>query len=166
MIFLKETMTFIPSSSFDTQGSPMMQPKLVFWSKFIQLAAVLMLGLSAILLLAPILGESLFNMVYFYQFEYPSEIDETAISYIRFANGVLGAVMAGWMVGIIMIARGPLLKGDEYAWNTIAVPLALWFFLDSAFSISYGSWGNVILNVSTALIFSVPLIAIRPYLNR
>ena len=40
-------------------------PKLLFWSKLIQLAAAVMLLLSAILLLTPAIGEVLFNLVYF-----------------------------------------------------------------------------------------------------
>lgn len=136
-------------------------PKLSFWSKLIQLAAAVMLLLSAILLLTPAIGEALFNLVYFYQLERPAEIVEPAVGYVQFANGVLGAVMAGWMVGIIMVARGPLIDGQPYAWNLIAIPLATWFVVDTAFSINHGAWGNVALNVSTAIMFSIPLLAAR-----
>lgn len=70
-----------------------------------------MLGLSAVLLLAPSLGERVFNLVY-HQLVGPVEVPGTTVGSIQFANGIIGAVMAGWMIGIIMLARGPFVAGQ------------------------------------------------------
>lgn len=136
---------------------------LIFWSRLIQAAAAAVLGLSAVLLLAPSLGERAFNLVYYHQLVSPVEVPGTTVGYIQFANGIIGAVMAGWMIGIIMLARGPFVAGQTYAWNTIAFPLAGWFVIDSAFSVAHGVWGNVLLNAATALMFSVSLLASRKH---
>jgi hypothetical protein len=48
----------------------------------------------------------------------------------------------------------------------IAMPLAGWFVIDTAFSIAHGVWGNVLLNSATGLIFAVPLFFSRRHLNK
>jgi len=63
------------------------------------------------LLLSPRLGEAIFNLVYFHQFSMPVEVPSLAHGYIWFANGIIGAVMAGWMICIILLAGGPFLEG-------------------------------------------------------
>ncbi|MBU3739232.1 MAG: hypothetical protein FGM55_09810 [Rhodoferax sp.] len=138
-------------------------PALLFWSRLIQGAAAVIIVLSLTLLLAPGLGEAIFNLVYFRQPSIPVEVPSLALGYIWFANGIIGAVMAGWMICIILLARGPFLEGRLHAWNTIAIPLASWFFIDTAFSIAHGVWGNVLLNAATGLMFGIPLLFSRRY---
>jgi hypothetical protein len=136
---------------------------LVFWSRLIQAAAATVLGLSAVLLLAPSLGEQFFNVIYYHQPASPAHAPESVVAYIRFANGIIGAVMAGWMIAIIMIARGPFASGDPSAWSNLALPLGGWFIIDTTFSIAHGVWGNVLLNVAMLLLFGVPLAGSRRY---
>jgi hypothetical protein len=138
-------------------------PALLFWSRLIQAAAAVVIILSLTLLLAPRLGEAIFNLVYFHQPSIPVEVPNLAMGYIWFANGIIGAVMAGWMICIILLARGPFLEGRRHAWNTIAIPLASWFLIDTAFSIAHGVWGNVLLNTATGLMFGIPLLVSRRY---
>ncbi|MFM8769074.1 MAG: hypothetical protein ACKOD9_15375, partial [Rubrivivax sp.] len=87
----------------------------------------------------------------------PAEIQ----GYLRFANGIIGAVMAGWMMAVIVLARGPFRAGERFAWNSIAWPLLGWYAIDTTFSFAHGAWGNVLLNTGTALMFGVPLLASR-----
>ncbi len=141
-------------------------PALLLWSRLIQGAATVVIVLSLTLLVAPRLGESIFNLVYYNQFSSPVEVPHLVQGYIWFANGIIGAVMAGWMICIIMLARGPFLEGRLQAWNMIAMPLAGWFVIDTAFSIAHGVWGNVLLNSATGLIFAVPLFFSRRHLNK
>jgi hypothetical protein len=42
--------------------------------------------------------------------------------------------MAGWMICIILLARGSFLEGRLQAWNMIAMPLAGWFGIPLLFS--------------------------------
>lgn len=84
-----------------------------------------------------------------------------ALGDVWFANGIIGVVMAGWMICIILLARGPFLEGRLHAWNTIAIPLTSWCLIDTAFSIAHGVWGNVLLNTATGLMFGIPLLFSR-----
>ena len=137
------------------------RPELVFWSRLMQAAAVVVLALSALLLLAPAMGAAFFNLVYFSSMTSPVAAPAVVQGYIHFANGIIGAVLVGWMLTIIVIARGPFLAGERFAWNGIAWPLAGWYLIDTAFSLAHGVWGNVLLNTGTALMFGVPLLGSR-----
>ena len=132
-----------------------------FWSRLIQGAAAVVLALSAVLMLAPPLGETFFHLVYFQQPASPVPVPAEIQGYLRFANGIIGAVMAGWMMAVIVLARGPFRAGERFAWNAIAWPLLGWYVIDTTFSIAHGVWGNVLLNTGTALMFGVPLLASR-----
>jgi hypothetical protein len=134
---------------------------LLMRSRPIQAASIIVLGLSAALLLAPSLGESLFYFVYFQQPNSPVAVPEEVRGNIRFANGIIGAVMAGWMLTIILLARGPFMTGERYAWQAIAWPLMGWYLIDTCFSVAHGVRGNVLLNTATAVMFGIPLIGSR-----
>jgi hypothetical protein len=136
-----------------------------FWSRMIQGAAAVVLALSAVLMLAPPLGETFFHLVYFQQPASPVPVPAEIQGYLRFANGIIGAVMAGWMMAVIVLARGPFRAGERFAWNAIAWPLLGWYVIDTTFSIAHGVWGNVLLNTGTALMFGVPLLASRRHLG-
>lgn len=137
------------------------RPELMLWSRLIQAAAAVVLALCALLLLAPNLGAAVFNLVYFGSTTSPVAAPAVVQGYIHFANGIIGAVMAGWMLAIIVVARGPFLSGERSAWIIIAWPLAGWYLIDTVFSMAHGVWGNVLLNTGTALMFGVPLLASR-----
>ena len=85
-------------------------PALLLWSRLVQGAAAVVI-LSLTFLLSPRLGEATFNLVYFHQLPIPFEVPSPAHGYIWFANGIIGAVLAGWMICIILLARGPFLEG-------------------------------------------------------
>ncbi len=141
-------------------------PQLQLWSRLVQAAAVAILSLSALLLLAPPAGASFFNLVYYQHWTAPEQVASSTQGYIYFANGIIGAVMAGWMTGIIALARGPFAAGQEWAWKAIALPLAVWFAVDCAFTIAHQAWGNLVLNLGTALMFGIPLAAAKKYCTR
>jgi hypothetical protein len=139
---------------------------LLLWSRLLQVAALVVLGLSAVLMLAPALGEAFFNIVYFQQPGSPVPVPPETLGYLRFANGIIGAVMAGWMFAVIALARGPFLAGERHGWQTIAWPLAGWYLIDTTFSLAHGVWGNALLNTGTALMFGIPLLASRRHFAR
>ena len=136
------------------------------WSRLLQAAACVVLALSAVLLLAPASGEAIFHIVYFGQPDSPVPVPPESRGYMRFANGVIGAVMAGWMMAIIALARGPFLAGERHGWQAIAWPLAGWYLIDTTFSMAHGVWGNALLNTATALMFGIPLLASRRHFGR
>ena len=132
-----------------------------FWSRLTQTAAAGVLVLRAVLMLVTSLGEAFFYLVYFQQPASPVAVPAEIQGYLRFANGIIGAVMAGWMMVVIALARGPFRAGERFAWNAITWPLLGWYVIDTTFSIAHGVWGNVLLNTGTALMFGVPLLASR-----
>ena len=138
-------------------------PALLLWSRLVQGAAAIVIVLSLTLLLSPRLGEAIFNLVYFHQLSMPVEVPSLAQGYIWFANGIIGAVMAGWMLTVIALARGPFMAAERYAWNAIAWPLLAWYVIDTSFSLMHGVWGNVLLNTATSVMFGIPLIGARPH---
>ena len=91
-------------------------PALLLWSRLIQGAAAVVIVLSLTLLLLPRLGEAIFNLVYFHQLSMPVEVPSLAHGYIWFANGIIGAVMAGWMICIIQVLKllKDLLEQGDY----------------------------------------------------
>ena len=97
-------------------------PALLLWSRLVQGAAAVVIVLSLTLLLSPRLGETIFNLVYFHQLSMPVDVPSLAHGYIWFANGIIGAVMAGWMICIILLARGPFLEGRMHVWNSSVSP--------------------------------------------
>ncbi len=144
-----------------TDRDPSDSRALLLWSRLIQAAAFVVLGLSAVLMLAPALGESLFFLVYFGQPISPVLVPDEVTGYLQFANGIIGAVLAGWMIAIIILARGPFMAAERYAWNAIAWPLLGWYGIDTCFSLVHGVWGNALLNTATAVMFGIPLIGAR-----
>jgi hypothetical protein len=130
---------------------------------WLQAAAAVVILLSAVLLLAPATGMVIFSTVYFWQPEFAEPAPASVVAYIRFMHGVLGAVMVGWMVAVIALARGGFVAGQRHAWNTIAASLGAWLLVDTTYSALHAVWGNVALNVATAAMFAVPLIASRKH---
>jgi hypothetical protein len=144
-------------------SSAALRLQLRFWSVWLQAAAAVMLALSAALLLAPSLGLAIFSTVYFLQPEFPVPVPAPVEAYIRFMHGVLAATMLGWMVAVIALARGPFVAGQRHAWIALAASLGAWFLIDTSYSVWHGVWGNVALNVTTALMFAWPLLASRKH---
>jgi hypothetical protein len=68
------------------------------WSRHVQAAAAVVIVLNLTLLFSPRLAEAIFNLVYFHQLSIPIEVPSLAHCYIWFANGIIGAAMAGRMI--------------------------------------------------------------------
>lgn len=79
--------------------------------------------------------------------------------YLYFVNGVLGAVMIGWMVTFLYILYTGFRRGAREAWNTLVLSLVAWFVIDSGFSIVSGFAGNAVFNTAFLILFAVPLAA-------
>lgn len=86
-----------------------------------------------------------------------------ATSYVLFIYGVLGAVLIGWMLLLLAVARGPLLRRERWAWNAVAQSMTVWFLVDTAFSLSVGSPAHALFNVGFAVVIAAPLVALRRY---
>jgi len=92
-----------------------------------------------------------------------SDFGAPAVAYVTLLHGVLGAVMFGWGVALLLILRGPFLRGRREAWNIFCISVAAWFVPDTLFSLWTGFWQNAVLNSVFALLFVVPLAATRRF---
>ena len=82
--------------------------------------------------------------------------------YLRLPFMVLGAVMAGWSVLMIQVARGPLRDGSRWAWLMLVQSLVLWFSLDTGMSLLLGYPIHALFNVPFAIALGIPLLSLRP----
>lgn len=88
-----------------------------------------------------------------------------ALDYTQFVYGVLGAVMVGWAVALWFVVTVPIRRRQRWAWNAVSASTATWFIIDSTLSLVSGYGENAVLNLAFALLFGVPLVAIRPELE-
>lgn len=79
--------------------------------------------------------------------------------FVFWLAGVSSAVSLAWMGTALFIVWGPFRRGERWAWWALAVPIALWFIVDSGRSIATGFPMNALLNVGWLLMYAVPLVA-------
>ena len=137
-----------------------------FWCNWLIAAAAAIGFFSAMLLLAPALGQQIFDVIYFFTLEPQPLPPERETAYLRFTNGVLGAVMIGWMVLIAIVANGPFRRGERWAWTAIGASMGIWYMTDTTFSLAHGITGNVLFNTVVIAAFVIPLAATRNSFNR
>jgi len=137
-----------------------MIPKI--WYRWLHMAVfgLMLFGLSMLLL--PDLFRQLFSLVIYSE---PGAIEAMfgtgANAYIALAHGVLGAVMLGWSTVMLLVLRGPFKRAQQEGWMLMAIPVAVWFVADTAFSLWTGFWQNAVLNMVIAVLFAAPLAATR-----
>jgi hypothetical protein len=138
----------------------------VFWCNWLIVVAAAVSLFSALLLLAPLLGQQVFDAIYFFTLEPQPPATEREAAYLRFTNGVLGAVMIGWMTLIAIVANDPFRRGERWAWTAIAASVGVWYVIDTTFSLAHDIVGNALLNSAIAAAFAVPLLATRRSFRR
>lgn len=90
----------------------------------------------------------------------PGELSAEAVDYIVFIYGVLGAVILGWMIVLIGIARGALLRRERWAWWTIATSVVAWFVADTGMSLAAGQPSHAAFNGAFLIMLGAPLVGI------
>lgn len=136
-----------------------MNPKFLFWWRWLVVVTlgVLLFGLSLVLLPRP--TQQLFNWLFFSSPQGNPAFSEAAVAYITFVCAVLGAVMFGWAVALLYALFGPFRCELREGWNMVTVSLTAWFVPDTAFSLWSGFWQNAVLNIGFAILFAIPLAA-------
>ncbi|MFM9863137.1 MAG: hypothetical protein ACKVRO_05980 [Micropepsaceae bacterium] len=137
-----------------------------FWCNWLIAVAAAVSLFSALLLFAPAVGQQIFDAIYFFTLEPQPLPAERETNYLRFTNGVLGAVMIGWMCLIAVVANGPFRRGEAWAWTAIAASIGAWFVTDTTFSLARGVTGNALFNTAVVVAFAVPLLASRASFRR
>lgn len=132
-----------------------------FWVRWLTVSAcgVLIFGLGMVL--APDLTRQAFGLLLYADRHRVAEFDAAALPYISLLHGVLGAIMFGWGTALLLVIRGPFLRGSRESWNILAIAVSAWFIPDTVLSLWTGFWQNAVLNLGIALLFGIPLAATR-----
>lgn len=125
------------------------------WLVWLQVVLAVLFVYGLVLVVAGSFAQSLFTLL---GFGSPASIESTELTaYLRLPFAVLGAVMAGWAAMMLILVRGPLASGVRWALPALAVPLAVWFMLDTGMSLVLGYPTHALFNVPFALALGVPL---------
>jgi hypothetical protein len=125
------------------------------WLVWLQVVLALLFVYGLVLVVAGSFAQSLFTLL---GFGPPTSIESSELSaYLRLPFAVLGAVLAGWATLMFTLVRGPLASGISWALPALAVPLAVWFILDTGMSLVLGYPTHALFNVPFALALGVPL---------
>ena len=120
------------------------------------LASALIAAYAASLVLAGTITGRLFDVLGF-GIQSGAIPDGKPRSYVLFIYGVLGAVLAGWMVTVAGIAAGPLRSGERWACPVLAISLGTWFALDTGLSLAVGFWQHAVFNLFFLTCLGLPL---------
>lgn len=125
------------------------------WLVWLQVVLALLFVYGLVLVVAGSFAQSLFTLL---GFGPPTSIESSELSaYLRLPFAVLGAVLAGWATLMFILVRGPLASGVSWALPALAVPLAVWFILDTGMSLVLGYPTHALFNVPFAIALGVPL---------
>lgn len=90
---------------------------------------------------------------------------DPAVDHVLLIYGVLGAVLLGWMLLLLAVARGPLLRRQRWAWTAMTTCVSAWFVIDSGFSLAIGATEHAMFNLGFAAALGIPLIGLRRHLR-
>lgn len=83
--------------------------------------------------------------------------------YVLFIQGVLGAVIFGWVLLMLaVVSHGLTPDPDGPWWNVLVRSVSGWFLVDTGLSLAMGSWQHALFNVVFLAALAVPLAALRP----
>lgn len=131
------------------------------WDRWLQFALVGVLVYSTSLVIAGRPAGRLFDQLGFGMRAAGISPGGPQEQHVLLVYGVLGSVLIGWMATLLLIARGPLRQRDPWAWTTFATGIALWFVIDSTFSLVVGASAHAAFNVVFLLAVAPALIGMR-----
>jgi hypothetical protein len=82
-------------------------------------------------------------------------------SHLRFANGLMGAVVIGWGTTVLILVRHSVRVERSMAtiiWRSLMSGLSIWFVADSTISLLNGFWPNAIINLVFFILFVIPVL--------
>ncbi len=85
--------------------------------------------------------------------------DAAIRKYQIFVAGLIGATIAGWGVFMLFVARHGFARRERWAWICFAFGIDIWFVIDTAVAILYGTITHVGFNVVMLVLAAIPLAA-------
>ena len=145
-----------------SSDAPTLQPVRPLWWKWmlVWIAGLALFTIASIF--SQLLTSDFFNFVMFGSAKTPATFSPEAVEYQRVLFRVLGGVTIGWCASLAFITFKPFRAGERWAWYALAVPLAVWFVVDSTSCVVSGFGGNAVLNTLLLLGAIPPLVATRP----
>lgn len=134
-----------------------------FWINWLTYTAEFTVLFGLFMVLAPGLTQQAFGLLVFQDAAQFSAFDSQATAYIELAHAVMGSVMVGWGALIFMLVRKLNVKDAKETCHMITISVLLWYVPDTAFSLYSGFWQNAVLNTSFAVLYAVPLMALRKH---
>jgi hypothetical protein len=132
------------------------------WIRYLEIVTLAVAAFGAAIVLTPLVTDVLFAWMIFGETGTPDGFSEGAADYIRFSQGVMGAVMVGWMLLALWLVRARVARGEPDAWYALTASLLGWFVIDTAFSLVSGYWQNAVLNTVVLAAFAPGLAGTRP----
>lgn len=82
--------------------------------------------------------------------------------HVLLLQGVLGAVILGWVVLLLAVVHLGLRSGDPRWWWAVVTSLVSWFVVDTGFSLAVGSWQHALFNLAFATVLAPAVAVARP----
>jgi len=131
-----------------------------FWLTWLRVATLGVIAFGLFLVVAPALSRQGFSLMVYSSADRIGGFGSAAADYIELVHAVMGAVMVGWGVALLLVLRGPMQRDVREGALIYAVSLGCWFVPDTIFSLASGFWQNAVLNLSFAILFAIPLLAL------
>ena len=81
---------------------------------------------------------------------------------LQWESAIYGAIMIGWGTTLLFAGRLAFRRNDTELMKILLVGLAVWLVVEALFSLYFGVFFNVVVDVAVLALFSLPLIkAIR-----
>lgn len=81
----------------------------------------------------------------------------SALIFRTWVYGVWGATVAGWGLTLAFLAHHSYKRRERWARSALILGLALWYLLDTGFSINFGVYFNAMFNTLLLLLAGLPL---------
>ena len=136
------------------------------WSLFVLETGLGMAGMVGVGWLAmPKHMSKFFDYLYFNSRGLPVAIpnsDGRAKEYNEFVWGLLGVVTTCWVTSLLLTVKTKEFRqGRKEAWRTVAIPVGLWFIVESAYTLAKGYWTGCLLNIGFIAVLGGPLAVLK-----
>ena len=142
-------------------SAPRSQRAFAFWTRFLLVASALFAAQAASWI---VIGSfdpfGLYKGLLAHALFGGDGLSPEARTTFRFGVGLLGATTAAFFVLVFLIVRHAFSRREPWSHRAVVAGVAVWFVLDSGFSLAVGAVFNVVLvNVPCLIILAIPLLA-------
>jgi len=81
-------------------------------------------------------------------------------------SSIYGAIMMGWGTTLWCVGRMAFRRSDPELMRALIYGLTVWLVVEAAFSIYFGVWFNVGVDMAVLALFSIPLVKAIAFLKK